>query len=47
LTLNLRVDAMSIKWKRKEKKMLSRNAPMLGGIKGVTILSTLDRVDRK
>jgi hypothetical protein len=27
------------------KKMLNRNALVLGGIKGVTILSTLDIVD--
>jgi len=27
--------------------MLSRNAGMLGVIKGIIVLSTLDRVDRK
>jgi hypothetical protein len=31
----------------KKKKMLSMNAGMLGVIKGIIVLSTLDRVDRK
>jgi hypothetical protein len=47
LIVNLNANAMSNKWKRKEKKMLSRNAPMLGVIKGIIVLSTLDRVDKK
>jgi hypothetical protein len=31
----------------KTKKKLNKNALVLGGIKGIIILSTLDRVDRK
>jgi hypothetical protein len=36
-----------IEGEKTNKKMLSRNALVLGGINGITVLSTLDRMDRK